>query len=582
MKIAATALMIFLFAPLGNVYGQAPAQPTLPQNTVGLTLPTQGTSACPTLTTGSSCIRKIPSGDATSLQNAINASTCGDTIVLVAGSTYSGNFTVPATSCSGWTEIVSSAVSSLPTPGNRVSLSNASNMAIVSTPNTAAAIQFKPSSNHWRLIGIDITTSYVSTTNTVYYLVGMGESQSNQSLLPSYVIFDRCLILGLSNTNTQHGIGMDGASVGIVDSYCDEIHHNGSDAQCFFAYNGPGPFLIQNNFIQASTENIMFGGADPAIANLVPSDITIVGNLIQKNTAWRGLASPYNWQVKNLLEFKNAQRVLIDGNVLQYDWEAQQGTAVLIAGANQSGACTWCIAQDITFTHNLLQHIPSAIEIAFYNGGSGFVAQVTQRVLVRNNLILDSNSSTWGAGDLFFAATSSAAQGHDWIIDHNTGFSDHKFLNMGDSGTVANFQLTNNIGAHGTYGIGGTGQGEGSAALNFYAPGAVYGDILLQTPTGANPGGYPATTSFNTLSSTGFTSVTGTSPNLSGNFQLLNTSPFHQAGTDGKDVGVWDWTCLNNDSAAALAGIFVPSSSGCALSGNLPLQPPSNLTVVVQ
>ena len=62
----------------------------------------------------------------------------------------------------------------------------------------------------------------------------------------------------------------------------------------------------------------MFGGADPAIANLVPSDITIIGNLFQKNTAWRGVIS----DVKNLFECKNAQRALIDGNVLQYTWAA--------------------------------------------------------------------------------------------------------------------------------------------------------------------------------------------------------------------------------------------------------------------
>ena len=109
--------MIFLFAALGNVYAQAPTLPTLPQKTVSLTLPTQGTSTCPTLTTGSNCIRNVPSGNATSFQNAINAATCGDTIVLAAGSTYSGNFTIPSTSCSGWIEIVSSALASLPVTG---------------------------------------------------------------------------------------------------------------------------------------------------------------------------------------------------------------------------------------------------------------------------------------------------------------------------------------------------------------------------------------------------------------------------------------------------------------------------------
>jgi hypothetical protein len=575
--------MIFLFAALGKVCAQAPAQPTLPQKTVSLTLPTQGTSTCPTLTTGSNCIRDVPSGDATSFQHAINAATCGDTIVLAAGSTYSGNFTVPPTTCtnnSGWIEIQSSALSSLPSPGKRVGPSNASNMAIISTPNTSPAIAFLPSSNHWRLMGIEVTTSYSNSGYTLHWLIGMGFHSNNstaitvQSQLPAFIIFDRTYIYGSTVTPIQHAINANTQAFAIVDSYCDEIVDNGADSQCVVSWNGSGPFLIQNNFLQALGENILFGGADPAITNLVPSDITIVGNLIQKNTAWKGVFT----DIKNLFELKNAQRVLVDGNIFQYDWVAAQSYAMIIRSVNQSGGCPWCVVQDVTVTHNLMQHVPGAMEItSAYDDKS----LATQRVLLQNNLILDSNSATWGDGILFAAYTATAPQGHDWIIDHNTGFSDYDFLSMGDSGTVQNFQFTNNIGAGGVYGISGTGKASGSATLNFYAPGCVCHDLLLNTATGAEVDGYPPNTFFKTLARTGFTSVMGTSPNLSGDFQLLSSSPFYHAGTDGKDIGVWDWVCLNNDSAAALAGKFVPGPNGCALSVDLLLQPPTNLNAVV-
>jgi hypothetical protein len=96
------------------------------------------------------------------------------------------------------------------------------------------------------------------------------------------------------------------------------------DSQRLMSFNGVGPYLIQNNFLQGGAENIVFGGTDPGITNLIPSDITIVGNLIQKNLTWRGQAAPYNWVIKNLFELKNAQRLLIDGNVLQYTWVSGQ------------------------------------------------------------------------------------------------------------------------------------------------------------------------------------------------------------------------------------------------------------------
>ena len=48
----------------------------------------------------------------------------------------------------------------------------------------------------------------------------------------------------------------------------------------------------------------MFGGADPSIRDLVPSDITIRGNHITRPLEWKG-----KWQVKNLLETKSVRRM---------------------------------------------------------------------------------------------------------------------------------------------------------------------------------------------------------------------------------------------------------------------------------
>lgn len=52
-------------------------------------------------------------------------------------------------------------------------------------------------------------------------------------------------------------------------------------------WNGPGPFVISNNYFEGSGENIIVGGSDPSIPDLVPSDIVITGNLISKPTRWR-------------------------------------------------------------------------------------------------------------------------------------------------------------------------------------------------------------------------------------------------------------------------------------------------------
>ncbi len=532
-----------------------PALPTLPQAFVSLTMPTQGGSACPTLTTGSNCIRTPRSGNATDFKNAINAATCGDTIILAAGSTYSGNFTIPATSCSGWILIQSSALSSLPASGNRVGPSNVSHMAIISTPNTAPAVEFLASSNHWRLIGLEITTSYASTGNTVYNLVlSDGNSLTSLAGMPSYVIFDRCYIVGLSNANVTRGIDMDIASFGIVGSYCDEIHSNGQDSQCFAAFNGPGPYLIQNNFIQAAGENIMFGGADPAITNLVPSDITIVGNLIQKNQTWKGEAAPYNWVVKNLLELKNAQRVLLDGNVLQYTWAAGQAEAIIFRSVNQGGTCTWCVVQDVTVIHNLIQHAPMGVVLVPCAGPLSTNSCVpTGRILIQNNLLDDISAANWGGPGRGFQVSvdPSPPLMSAITIDHNTVFDDTDALYLGDTLTTSQFQYTNMIANYGEYGIIGNGVGSGTVALKTFAPDYIYKDMVFINANGTVTGTYPTGTFWNTSSGVGFTNYSGA------NYQLTTGSPYHNAGTDGKDIGVWDWTTFNTDTSNALNGIFI-------------------------
>lgn len=557
-------------------------KPRLPQATVNLTMPARATSTCPSLTTGSDCIRNVPAGDARKFQNAINASTCGDTIILQAGSTYSGNFTIPATSCSGWILIESSALASLPASNNRVGPSNVPNMARVSTPNTSPAIAFLPNSNHWRLIGLEITTSHVSTSKTVYNIILSGY-QSDDSTgvtsaaqLPSYIILDRSYLHGLSTTNATRGFAMDGRYVAVVDSYCDEIHYNANDSQCFNSTNGTGPWLIQNNFIQAAGENVMFGGSAPSIINLIPSDITIVGNLFQKNLTWQNKAAPYNWVVKNLFELKNAQRVLVDGNVFQYDWVAGQNHAIIIRAA---GPPSWTSVLDVTITHNLIQHAPVAIALSPIVARSNPTVP-TGRVLVQNNVMSDISCTSWGPGGqgvLFQLSVEPFPYiMHDIVIDHNTGFGDPNTSgscvtsgmayigsDTGFSNHITNLQITNNISNYGVDGISGDSCGTGGTsavcALSGYASGYIYNKNVFIDSTGRSPlSTWPAVTFWNTLSGVGFTSYSGTNPGLSGNFQLRSSSPYHHAGTDGNDIGVWDWATYNNDVTNALAGVWAP------------------------
>jgi hypothetical protein len=540
----------------------SPALPTLPQATVDTTMPTQAGT-----------VRNVIAGSASDLQAKIDLATCGDTIVVPANNTYTGNFTIPNQgACSGWILVESSAIASLPPSGTRVSgacsagtppasvcpppsAGTIANMATLTSNNADnPTMAFSNSAHHWRFIGLEMTQS---PGKHDYALIEMDNHQTQASQLPSFIIFDRCYIHGTASGAVRRGVSFQVISGAIIDSDLREFHDQisapgfGSDSQAIATWTSPGPILIRNNFLSAASENVMFGGADPSISNMVPSDITIQGNHYWKDwTAWHG----NGLNVKNLQEFKNAQRVLFDGNVVEYSWgDAQAGFAILLTVRNQSGGCDWCVVQDVTITHNLIRHAASGIETS--GSDSDHISLPVNRVLFQNNVLTDINDATFnGDGRGIFSLTSGGIAGlsaNNITVDHNDIFASIGELYLGDSGTIVSYQLTNNLATYGAYGIAGSNYGPGSPSLNAYLPTVTYNKMVLFTATGASDGNaWPSGTYWNTTSGAGFTNYAG------GNYELTSGSAYHKAGTDGKDIGVWDWAVFNNDITNALNGEY--------------------------
>ena len=133
------------------------------------------------------------------------------------------------------------------------------------------------------------------------------------------------------------------------------------DSQAIAGWNGPGPFRIVNNYLEAAGENVMFGGADPRIPDLVPvrhrdpRATTSPSRCAWNGTASRGYAGTAG-AVKNLFELKNARRVVIEGNLLEHNWlDAQNGFAVLFTVRNQDGGAPWSVVEDVTFANNVVR-----------------------------------------------------------------------------------------------------------------------------------------------------------------------------------------------------------------------------------
>src|SRR5947209_8139140 len=212
-------------------------------------------------------------------QAALNSAQPGSVIVLQAGATYAGNFSLPTKSGSGWIYIQSSALSSLPAPGTRVSPAQAALMPKLLDTTGNPAIQTATAAHHYRFVGIEITTTWATTSSTDYALVNLDSPGGNSSLsqVPTNLIIDRCYIHGTPTGNIRNGVIINSASTAIIDSFIADIHEVNNEAHGILGQNGPGPFKIVNNEIQAAGENLMFT-PQPYLTNLVPAPIAIRSN----------------------------------------------------------------------------------------------------------------------------------------------------------------------------------------------------------------------------------------------------------------------------------------------------------------
>jgi hypothetical protein len=237
-------------------------------------------------------------------------------------------------------------------------------LAKLTNTNTDPTLRTAAGACNWRLSGLEITqTSPLSVEAYGILRLGYGNTDGQTTLasVPHDIILDRLYVHAGPQTNARRCVVLDAANVILRDSWLDECHSPTGDAQAVFGANGPGPILIENNTLVGSGENIMFGGADPAIAEMGPQDITIRRNHVYKPLAWKvGTPTRANgpWCVKNLFELKNARRVLVEQNVFEHSWpDCQNGMAIVIkmATGSPNTTVTGQGTTDVMFRDNLVR-----------------------------------------------------------------------------------------------------------------------------------------------------------------------------------------------------------------------------------
>jgi hypothetical protein len=515
-----------------------------------------------------------------SLEQVLAKASCGDIVQLQAGATFTGNVVVPVKNCdnSHWIIIRSSAPdSSLPAEGTRLtpcfagvsSLPGRPRWNCASTANVLAKIEvngsggsgpviFSAGANHYRLIGLEVTrTVFPKAVNTLIQFLGPAD----------HLVFDRLWIHGSAQDDTVRGITLGPTrNVAVVDSFFTDFHCVAATGACTDAQaiagglgDGPtGPYKIVNNFLESSGENVMFGGG-PATGT--PADIQVSHNHMFKPLTWMkgepgyvGGTNGNPFVVKNLFELKNAQRVLLEGNIMEGSWGgfSQVGFGIVItpknqAGKNGSNVCPICQVTDVTIRYNAISHVGGGLAIANALSDNHGAPLDGQRYSIHDIIVDDMDGAKYRGPSEFaeILVSPGAPVLQNVMINHVTAFPTSHLFIIGDmvatSTPMKNFVFTNSIVNAGKYPVWSSGGGPANCAhlgiplITFntcFTRSSFTANAIIAAPSGPS---WPPQNFF--PGSTAAVRFVNYNAGNGGDYHLQASSPYKGKGTDGKDLG---------------------------------------------
>jgi hypothetical protein len=393
---------------------------------------------------------------------------CGDTLLLPAGSTFEVK-DFPPKKCDDQHYVTirtDTPDSKLPPEGARISPAWAGVASLPGRPPfsqpaggptrlMATLVVKQPSGvtvgDHVRFIGIEWTTDPQVNTGRIVSTEGT-----------DHVILDRNWLHPAEGAEVGKGVGMiKGARfIAVINSYVNGLNCVARTGKCTDASavgggNGDTPtgtFKIVNNFLEASGENIFFGGSG---ASVNPTDIEIRRNHVFKPMTWKQgepgyqsspSGSPYI--VKNHFELKNAQRLLFEANLLENSWGgfSQTGYSICLNPRNQGNKCPKCQVTDITIRYNRIRNVGGVFSISNSLSKAGGESADGGRYSIHDVVADNVHQEDFKGHGNLLALLCNRPPLHDVQLDHVTAFVPGVIVSITNKGEkLQNFSLSHSV-----------------------------------------------------------------------------------------------------------------------------------------
>ena len=284
---------------------------------------------------------------------------------------------------------------------------------------------------------------------------------------PSSLI-DRCVVLG-SSEGGHRGISVNAPDIRVSKCHVANWWRD-VDTQALCGWMHTSNLLVEDCYLEASGENVLFGGADGPDEGSIPQDILVTDCTISKPLAWMGKSGA---TIKNLFELKNAKRATLRRCTLEHVWvQGQAGYAIVLTVRNQEGTNPWATIEDCVVEDCLITDMAGGLQILGRDDGAGGPSAVMRGMTIRRNRFERIEPAVYGTnGRQCFI---SGGPLELWIEDNV--WSGGAYLNSALSfdwpeAPLEGFVYTGNVAHEGSYGIFGTSApGLGVAALEYYCP----------------------------------------------------------------------------------------------------------------
>ncbi|MGI8467688.1 MAG: hypothetical protein ACR2N3_04475 [Pyrinomonadaceae bacterium] len=445
-------------------------------------------------------------------QDALNHAKSGDTIQLQSGATFSGNFVLPNKAGNEFITIRASANDSqLPPSDTRIDPKKyAAVLPKLVSPTEEPVISASNGAHHYRFVGVE----FGANKNGVGNIIQIGTTEEKRiEDLPHNIEFDRVYIHGSPTAGQRRGIAANGKFIRIINSYISDIKREGEESQAIAIWATDGPVEIVNNYLEAASENILFGGAGSTL-KLVPTDCLVKDNWMNKPLEWRG----QKWLVKNIFEIKFGKRIKVENNLMTNNWGmGQDGSAVLFTTRADIDKET--IIEDIEFKNNIIRNSDNGINVYGSEGSGG------HHLTIHNNFFEEIGGQNPNETGGRFMKSSAW---DELVIENNTIINSGNITSSYDA-PVLGFVFRNNIVFENEYGFKGDGTASGASTIEKYFPG---GDVSYNAIVGAKAASYRGKNLYPvSIRQIGFADADAK------DFRLRPDSPLRAKGFQGKNIG---------------------------------------------